>query len=86
MQAVEDIFRIWESTTQMAEAIGEKPDTVFRWRRRGRIPEHALGAVCAAAKERGRRLTVAKILALNTPMKPRGAAAPSHPNYRPDAA
>jgi len=65
----------------MAFEVGEKRNTLVRWRTRGRIPEHAWDAIIAAAKERGQKLSAAQILALNAPMKPRGAASPLHPNH-----
>jgi len=84
MQTIDDIFRVWPSTTVMAEEIGEKPDTVFRWSKRGRIPEHAWGAVIESARRRKQRITAKQILDLNAPMRPRGAGSPLHPNHNRD--
>ena len=75
MQAIQDIFGIWPTPTDMARAIGAKPDTVLKWSRKGRIPEDSWQSVIDAAMVRGRALTAADILAANTPPKLRGRPA-----------
>lgn len=74
MQALHDIFAIWTDLRSMATALNEKKDTVYRWHRRGRIPDTAWQRVIKAAEVRGRQLTVADLHAANRPAKPRGRA------------
>lgn len=78
MQAIHDIFGIWDSVRAMSEALERKYDTVLAWRTRGRIPEDAWTDVIAAALKRGVTITVAQILEFNTPLKKRGKR-PSKP-------
>lgn len=56
----------------MAADLGEKPDTVLRWRLRRRIPEHAWEQVIQRAALRGQLLTASQLLSFNAPMKRRG--------------
>lgn len=73
MQAFDDIFSIWDDISDMATALNEKQDTVYRWSLRGRIPDNAWDRVIEAAKKRGTVLTVADLHAANKPRK-----SPSH--------
>ena len=75
MQVIQDIFGIWPSLPAMAIAIGAKPDTVYRWQKKGRIPEDSWQPVIDAAAIRGRQITAADLLAVNTPPKLRGRPA-----------
>jgi hypothetical protein len=75
MQAIQDIFGIWPTLVDMATAIGAKPDTVYRWQKKGRIPEDSWQAVIDAAVVRGQPLTAGDLLAVNTPPKLRGRPA-----------
>ncbi len=75
MQATRDIFGIWPDINSMADEIGEKPDTVYRWDRKRRIPEPSWQAVIEGAKKRSVDLTASDILAFNAPMKQRGRPA-----------
>lgn len=75
MQALQDIFGIWPDLSSMATAIGQKPDTVYRWSKKGRIPEDSWQSVIDAAVVRGRQLTASDLLAANKPPKLRGRPA-----------
>ena len=75
MQEIRDIFRLWDSLTAMAKDLGEKPDTVRKWRARGRIPEAAWGIIIEKAAKREVLITAAQLLALNGPIKRRGTEA-----------
>lgn len=65
MQDVQDIFRLWPSVSELASQIGEKPDTVLRWKLRGRIPERVWPKVIMAAGLMDKPLTVGQLLAAN---------------------
>lgn len=69
MQALQDIFTIWPSLNEMAADLGEKYDTVKRWRNRGRIPNRAWPAIIEKAARREQLVTAAQLLALNPPSK-----------------
>jgi hypothetical protein len=71
VQALDDIFELFSGPTGLASEIGEKADTVLRWKLRQRIPDHAWTPVINAVKRRGRDLTVDQLLALNTPKRNR---------------
>lgn len=79
MQALSDIFDVFgsprDAVRHLAEAIGEKVDTVYRWRRSGRIPERSWTAVIAAVGAKGRELTATDLLAANRTPKQRGRPA-----------
>ena len=72
MQELGDIFAIWDSVRDMSTAVNRPYDTVLAWRIRGRIPEDAWQDVIDAAVLRGKRLTIAEIMAVNEPLKQRG--------------
>lgn len=81
MQALHDIFSKWGTDADgfpdfsaVAAALNEKQDTVYRWWKRGRIPERAWLPFISAAEGRGERLTVADMHAANRPRKARGDA------------
>lgn len=56
----------------MAMDLNRPYDTVLAWKLRKRIPEDAWPDVIAAAAKRGHALTLADILAVNTPPGRRG--------------
>jgi hypothetical protein len=57
----------------MAEELGELPDTVQRWKKRGRIPEEALTKVVRHGQLKTEAmLSVELLLRLNAPMRRRG--------------
>jgi cell division FtsZ-interacting protein ZapD len=81
MQALRDItevFRLWNTRTEMASALDEEYDTVRKWQKSGRIPETAWNAVISAAALRGQLVTAADLLRLNRTPKQRGR--PAHKN------
>ncbi len=71
-QSIHDIFAIWGSVSTMANDLGEKRDTVFRWKLRERIPEDAWGKIIERAAMRERLVTASDLLKVNKPMKKRG--------------
>lgn len=75
VQAIGDIFQIWPDTAAFATAIGQKIDTVYKWKRSGRIPDTAWDAIIVAAGEQGTVLTIAEIHAANRPALQRGRPA-----------
>lgn len=70
MQEIQDIFRLWNSPTEMARDIGQKPDTVRKWWGE-RIPNEHWPAVIHAAARKDVTLTADEILRLNPPRKRR---------------
>lgn len=72
MQALQDIFALWPSIREMADALNEKSDTVLRWRIRGRIPEDAWPRLIEQAAFRDITVTANDLMTLNAPMKKRG--------------
>jgi hypothetical protein len=73
LRDISEVFSLWPSTKVMAEEIEELPDTVNRWRSRGRIPEEALTKVVRYGQAKTEAmLSVELLLRLNTPMRRRG--------------
>jgi hypothetical protein len=72
MQEFEDIFAIWDSIRDMADDINQLPDTVFRWKLRGRIPEDAWPKIIERAAAREKLITASQIMKLNAVIKRRG--------------
>jgi|HubBroStandDraft_5_1064220.scaffolds.fasta_scaffold109906_2 hypothetical protein len=72
MQSIQDIFGIWVSLEAMAIDLGELEDTVYRWRRRGRIPEEAWPRVIEKAAKHEKLVTAAQLMTLNGPVGRRG--------------
>lgn len=62
MQAINEIFQtIWPSVRLLADDIGEKCDTVRRWKKKGRIPQRAWTPLIQKAAEHGYLITVAQL-------------------------
>lgn len=72
MQVIQDIFGIWPSLGQMANDIGELQDTVYRWKKRGRIPEEAWPRVIEKAARYEKLITPSLLMNLNGPVGRRG--------------
>jgi hypothetical protein len=73
MQGIQDIFGIWPSINSMADALNEKPDTVFRWKHRSRIPEHIWPKLIERSAAINQPVTAEDLLKFNAPMGRRGA-------------
>lgn len=57
-----DIIALWPTAADLARAIGEKPDTVRRWRLRSSIPAWHWQAIDEAARTSGiRNVTVKRL-------------------------
>lgn len=69
MQAISDIFAIWPSTKEMADDLGQKYDTVLRWKLRKRIPSTAWPTIIEKAAARETLVTAAQLLAANAPRR-----------------
>ena len=72
MQALQDIFEIWPSLSEMADDLGQLEDTVYRWKQRGRIPEDVWPSVIEKAAVRERLVTASQIMKFNAPIARRG--------------
>lgn len=64
---ITDVFGIWPSLVKMAEETGHEYDRVRKWRKRGRIPEHAWDDVISAAARRETLITVQQLRNANEP-------------------
>lgn len=67
MQAVEDIFSIWDSPAEFARALNKPYATVLKWKQRARIPTEAFDDVIAAAATAGKTLDHATLRRINPP-------------------
>jgi hypothetical protein len=76
MQAIGDLFRAFgppqKNVTVLADEIGEKRDTVYRWLRAKRIPETSWQSVIEAAKRHDIAIDASLLFQLNKPAKKRG--------------
>jgi hypothetical protein len=76
MQAIQDIFgdKISVGIAQVALILGEQEDTVYRWVRRGRIPDCKVIDFAAATKKATevKAVDALEVLRMNAPMKKRG--------------
>lgn len=54
MATIHEIMGLWPSAAALAEDLGELPDTVRKWKSRGRIPADKLEAVRKAAQSRAK--------------------------------
>ena len=72
MQGIQDIFGIWPSITVMALELDQLPDTVYRWKARGRIPENVWPAVIEKAAKRETLVTASQLMQFNGEIKTRG--------------
>lgn len=72
MQELCDIFAIWPSIKQMAEDLGQLEDTVYRWKKRGRIPEDMWPALIEKAAGHEQLVTAQQLMKFNTAPKKRG--------------
>jgi hypothetical protein len=57
-KSVADIIDKWPSQTELASDLGKKPNTVSKWRQRGRIPSEEWLPMCVAARKRQINLDV----------------------------
>lgn len=74
MEAIQDIFEIFGSLSEMAVALDLPYQTVAKWKQRGRIPSESWGAVIEAAKARGRKFTFEQLAEMNPPRQSAGVA------------
>jgi hypothetical protein len=72
---MEHILKIWPQLTELASDIGCPYPTVAAWKQRGRIPADYDLSLIAAAKRRGRKLTLEQLAKARTPRASKGAAA-----------
>lgn len=64
---LDEVFDLWPTQVEMARDVGVEHQACAKWSQRRRIPPEAFGAVIAAAKRRGRRISVAQLHKLNKP-------------------
>jgi len=72
MQAIDDVFAIWDSLREMAEDLEQLEDTVYRWKKRGRIPEDMWPKVIEKAAKHERLVTAQQLMKFNAPISRRG--------------
>ena len=72
MQAIQDIFAIWPSISVMASELEQLPDTVFRWRKKGRIPVDVWPRLIEVAARHEVLITATQLMNFNVDAPPRG--------------
>lgn len=65
MNTITDVFRIWGSLAEMAEAIGRTHWTVQKWSQRKGIPVDAWPEVISAARRKGKKLSAEQLLSMH---------------------
>jgi hypothetical protein len=75
VSTITNLFGLWKTIPEMAEAIGESHWTVEKWKQRRRIPNGYWPAVISAARLKGKRLTADDLLAMHSTKAPVKAAA-----------
>ncbi len=69
LTSIDQVFGLWKTQPEMAREVGVEWQACAKWSQRKRIPPEAFDAVIAAAKRKGRRVTVAQLHKLNAPRK-----------------
>ena len=62
---VKDIFDWWRDLKSFAADVGQKYETVKKWRQRGRIPNEHWPALIVAARAKGKRLSADSLLSMH---------------------
>lgn len=66
MDSVNEVFSIWKTVPQMAEAVGVTHWTAQKWKTRGRIPQTAWPALISAARAKGKDLSAEALLSMHS--------------------
>ncbi len=69
LTSIDQIFGLWKTQVAMARDVGVEWQACAKWSQRKRIPPEAFPGVIAAARRKGRRLSVDLLHRLNTPRK-----------------
>ncbi len=70
VNTISDVFGIWGSLADMAEATGRSHWTVQKWSQRKSIPSDAWPDLIAAARREGKKLTAEQLLSMHgAPMR-----------------
>lgn len=64
MRNYKDVIGLWPSTAVLASDVGEEPDTVRKWKERGRIPSDSWADLAAAAAKRNYPVNVELLASL----------------------
>jgi hypothetical protein len=72
VRKIEDVFRLWPTLVEMANAVDMPYDRVRMWKNARRIPWHAWDEVIGAAAKRGILITHQQLSALNAPTRRMG--------------
>jgi hypothetical protein len=65
VSTITDVFKIWNSLAEMAEAIGRTHWTVQKWSQRKGIPLDAWPDVISAARRKGKKLSAEQLLSMH---------------------
>jgi hypothetical protein len=65
VNTITDVFKIWDSLADMAEAIGRSHWTVQKWSQRKSIPSDAWPDVIAGARREGKKLSAEQLLSMH---------------------
>lgn len=72
---LKSILDLWPDVSEMSVSLSTKPDTIYKWIKRGRVPEEWWQPIIDAALVKGRMLTASDLLTANRPPKLRGRPA-----------
>ena len=72
VHSIDDIFGIWVSLEAMALDLVQLEDTVYRWKKRGRIPEDMWPTVIEKAAKHERLVTAQQLMKFNASIAKRG--------------
>jgi prophage antirepressor-like protein len=65
VNTITDVFEIWASLADMAEAIGRSHWTVQKWSQRKSIPSDAWPDLIDAARRKGKKLSAEQLLSMH---------------------
>jgi len=66
---VKDIFDWWRDLKSFAADVGQKYETVKKWRQRGRIPNEHWPALIVAARAKGKNLNADSLLSMHVKLR-----------------
>lgn len=62
---LKSVFDWWDDDDALASDVGQKRETVKKWRQRGRIPNEHWPALILAAKAKGKNLSADALLSMH---------------------
>lgn len=65
MSTISDLFKLWGTIQEMADAVDESHWTVAKWKQRKSIPSGAWPKVISAARRKGKKLSADDLLSMH---------------------